>query len=199
MISDRQTIILKELLQAARVLDDFLKKKENILQIEKSAKLLAHAFFQGNKAISCGNGGSHCDAIHFSEELSGKFRENRPPLPAIAISDPAYLSCVSNDFGYEYVFSRYIEALGNHGDILLAISTSGNSLNIVNAILTAKKKKMKIITLTGRDGGAIISKSDICINVPYFGYADRIQEMHIKIIHILILLIEEQFISLHKI
>ena len=145
----------------------------------------------GGKIISCGNGGSHCDAMHFAEELTGRYRENRKALPAIAISDPSHISCVSNDFGYDFIFSRYIEGLGEAGDVLLGISTSGNSKNVLRAVEMAKQKKMTVVALTGKKGGNLADLADIEIRVPHLGYADRIQEIHIKVIHILIQLIEK--------
>ncbi|MBE2894091.1 D-sedoheptulose 7-phosphate isomerase [Spirabiliibacterium falconis] len=182
--------IKAELTQAADVLNAFLNDDKHIEQIERAAKLLADSFKHGGKVLSCGNGGSHCDAMHFAEELTGRYRENRPGYPAIAISDPSHLSCVSNDFGYDYVFSRYVEAVGQKGDVLFGLSTSGNSTNIFNAIQAAKAKGMKVITLTGKDGGKMAGLADVEIRVPHFGYADRIQEIHIKVIHILMMLIE---------
>ncbi|WBA09259.1 D-sedoheptulose 7-phosphate isomerase [Salinivibrio kushneri] len=187
-----QDIIRGELTEAADVLTAFLSDDNNIEQIEKAAKLLADSFKASGKVLSCGNGGSHCDAMHFAEELTGRYRENRPGYPAIAISDPSHISCVSNDFGYEYVFSRYLEAVGMKGDVLFGLSTSGNSGNILNAIDVAKQKGMKTIMLTGKDGGKMAGLADIEIRVPHFGYADRIQEVHIKIIHILIQLVEKE-------
>ncbi|SIO00037.1 D-sedoheptulose 7-phosphate isomerase [Salinivibrio sp. ES.052] len=187
-----QEIIRGELTEAADVLTAFLSDDTNIQQIEKAAKLLADSFKASGKVLSCGNGGSHCDAMHFAEELTGRYRENRPGYPAIAISDPSHISCVSNDFGYEYVFSRYLEAVGMKGDVLFGLSTSGNSGNILNAIDVAKQKGMKTIMLTGKDGGKMAGLADIEIRVPHFGYADRIQEVHIKIIHILIQLVEKE-------
>ncbi|OOE91009.1 D-sedoheptulose 7-phosphate isomerase [Salinivibrio sharmensis] len=187
-----QDIIRGELTEAADVLTAFLSDDTNIQQIEKAAKLLADSFKASGKVLSCGNGGSHCDAMHFAEELTGRYRENRPGYPAIAISDPSHISCVSNDFGYEYVFSRYLEAVGMKGDVLFGLSTSGNSGNILNAIDVAKQKGMKTIMLTGKDGGKMAGLADIEIRVPHFGYADRIQEVHIKIIHILIQLVEKE-------
>lgn len=189
------SIISKELNQAAEVLQDFLKNEENLKNIEAAAKLIADSVKQGGKVISCGNGGSHCDAMHFAEELTGRYRDNRKAIPAICVSDPSHISCVSNDFGYEFVFSRYLEALGNKGDVLLGISTSGNSANIIKAAQTAKEKGMKVIILSGKDGGKLAPLADIELRVPHFGYADRIQEVHIKIIHILILLIEKEVIG----
>ncbi|MGF1907956.1 D-sedoheptulose 7-phosphate isomerase [Vibrio kasasachensis] len=187
-----QDLIKSELTEAADVLNKFLSDDHNIAQIEAAAKLIADSFKQGGKVLSCGNGGSHCDAMHFAEELTGRYRENRPGYPGIAISDPSHLSCVSNDFGYDFVFSRYLEAVGSKGDVLFGLSTSGNSGNILNAIEAAKVKGMKTIALTGKDGGKMAGCADIEIRVPHFGYADRIQEIHIKIIHIVIQLIEKE-------
>ncbi|KXF81225.1 D-sedoheptulose 7-phosphate isomerase [Enterovibrio coralii] len=187
-----QDLIRSELNEAAQVLNAFLSDDKNIADIEAAAKLLADSFKAGGKVLSCGNGGSHCDAMHFAEELTGRYRENRPGYPAIAISDPSHLSCVSNDFGYEYVFSRYVEAVGSKGDVLFGLSTSGNSGNVLKAMEAAKAKGMKSIMLTGKDGGKMAGLADIEIRVPHFGYADRIQEVHIKIIHILIQLVEKE-------
>ncbi|MGO1297212.1 MAG: D-sedoheptulose 7-phosphate isomerase [Vibrio sp.] len=187
-----QDLIKQELSEAAEVLNAFLSDEHNIQQIQAAATLIADSFKQGGKVLSCGNGGSHCDAMHFAEELTGRYRENRPGYPGIAISDPSHLSCVSNDFGYDYVFSRYVEAVGMSGDVLFGLSTSGNSGNILNAIAAAKAKGMKTIALTGKDGGKMAGEADIEIRVPHFGYADRIQEIHIKIIHIIIQLIEKE-------
>lgn len=186
-----QSIISQELKEAQTVLDNFLSDPEQIEKIEKAAGLMADAIIHNGKILSCGNGGSHCDAMHFAEELTGRYRDNRRALPAIAISDVSHLSCVSNDFGYEYVFSRYIEALGQPGDVLLGLSTSGNSANIIRACEAARAKGMKIIILSGKDGGKLAGVADIEIRVPHFGYADRIQEIHIKVIHIFMLLIEK--------
>lgn len=187
-----QDLIRSELTEAAQVLNDFLSDDKNLQDIESAAKMIADSFKQGGKVLSCGNGGSHCDAMHFAEELTGRYRENRPGYPGIAISDPSHLSCVSNDFGYEYVFSRYLEAVGSKGDVLFGLSTSGNSGNILKAMEAAKSKGMKTIALTGKDGGKMAGIADVEIRVPHFGYADRIQEVHIKIIHIVIQLIEKE-------
>lgn len=144
------------------------------------------AISNGNQIISCGNGGSMCDAMHFAEELSGRYRNDRPAYPAISISDPAHITCVANDYGYEFVFSRMVEALGKKGDVLVAISTSGNSENILNAIRAAKNKGMFVIGLTGKDGGKMGPLCDSEIRAPESDYADRAQEIHIKVIHSLI-------------
>ena len=189
------SLIAAELNQAADVLQNFLRDEQNLKNIEAAAKAISNSIKQGGKVISCGNGGSHCDAMHFAEELTGRYRDNRKALPAICVSDPSHLSCVSNDYGYEFVFSRYIEALGNKGDVLLGISTSGNSANIIKAAEAAKAKGMTVIILSGKDGGKLAPQADIELRVPHFGYADRIQEIHIKIIHILILLIEKEVIG----
>ncbi len=185
-------MIKHELLQASDVLDDFMQDPTNLQKIEESAELLSQTFNNKNKVISCGNGGSHCDAMHFAEELTGRFREDRNPMPAICISDVSHITCVGNDFGFEQVFSRYVSGVGVEGDVLMAISTSGKSANVVQAAQAAKKKGMKVIALTGNSGGELGELADIEIRVPYYGFADRIQEIHIKIIHILILLIEKK-------
>ncbi len=189
-----QTLITRELNQAADVLSSFLNDPGTAKKIEEAAVMMATAVQSGGKIISCGNGGSHCDAMHFAEELTGKYREARKAIPAICISDPGHISCVGNDFGFEYIFSRYLEALGNEGDVLLGISTSGNSKNILQAVQTARDKGMKVVALTGNEGGLLGPLADTEIRVRHKGYADRIQEIHIKIIHILILLIEKQIL-----
>lgn len=184
--------IRNELNQAKEVLTNFIADDKNLKQIQQAALLIADSFKQGGKVLSCGNGGSHCDAMHFAEELTGRYRDNRPAYPAIAISDVSHISCVGNDYGFDSIFSRYVEGVGQKGDVLLGISTSGNSTNVLHAIEVAKQKGMKIITLTGKDGGKMNGLADVDIRVPHFGYADRVQEIHIKVIHILILLIEKQ-------
>ena len=163
-----------------------------INNINQAASFMVEAIKNNGKIISCGNGGSHCDAMHFAEELTGRYRNNRPPIPAIAISDPSHISCVGNDYGFDNVFSRFIDAMGQPNDVLLGITTSGNSPNIINAVKSAKIKGMTSIALTGNDGGQVSEISNLSIIVPFSGYSDRIQEVHIKIIHIFILLIEKQ-------
>ncbi len=190
-----QQTVEAELREAARVLETFLSDPNQISLIEKAAILLSEAIRQDRKIISCGNGGSHCDAMHFAEELSGRYRDERRSLPAIAISDPSHLSCVSNDYGYEFVFSRFIEGLGQPGDVLFGLSTSGNSASVIRAVEAARRKGLKVVLLTGKDGGKLAGLADIEIRVPHFGYADRIQEIHIKVIHILMLLIEKMVIE----
>ena len=187
-------IIQRELTEARQVLDAFLSEPAHLAAIEKAAALMAEAILDNHKIIACGNGGSHCDAMHFAEELTGRYRDNRRALPAIAISDPSHLSCVSNDFGYEFVFSRFVEGLGQPGDVLLGLSTSGNSANIIRAVEAARARDMKVIILSGKEGGKLAGQADVEIRVPHFGYADRIQEIHIKVIHIFMLLIEKMVV-----
>lgn len=183
-------IIRNNFKEAAHFLDEFYKNDANIKLIEDASTLMADALKNGNKIISCGNGGSMCDAMHFAEELSGRFRNDRKALAAISISDPSHLTCVGNDYGYNQIFSRYIEAVGKPGDILLAISTSGNSKNVIEAINISKKLKIKTVALTGKDGGEISKICDLEIRAPFSEFADRAQEIHIKIIHSLIHIIE---------
>jgi D-sedoheptulose 7-phosphate isomerase len=178
------------LTQTQEVLGHFISDPETWKKIEKAGNLMVQALRSGNKIISCGNGGSMCDAMHFAEELTGRFHDDRKPLSAIAISDPAHITCVANDYGFEYVYSRTVEALGKKGDVLLAISTSGNSINIIKAIDSARKTGMKVIALTGNSGGQISGICDVEIRAPYTGYSDRIQEIHIMVIHSLINYIE---------
>lgn len=185
-------LIKNELNSAQKTLDNFLNQPEQLANIETAVEIMVDSFKQEGKVMSCGNGGSHCDAMHFAEELSGKFREARPAIAAMALSDISHTTCVGNDYGFDFIFSRAIEALGRKDDVLLAISTSGNSKNILEACKVAKAKGMKIIALTGKDGGKLAKECDVEIRVPHEGYADRIQEIHIKIIHIFILLIEKR-------
>ncbi len=186
----KKSLIEENLKEAQEVLQKFIGDKKNIVAIEKAGKVLVAAFKKGNKVLSCGNGGSMCDAMHFAEELSGRFRENRKALPAISISDASHITCVGNDYGFDKIFSRYVEALGKKGDVLLAISTSGNSANVINAINAAKEKGITVIALTGKDGGKIARLCDIEIRAPHTKYADRAQEIHIKVIHSLIHFVE---------
>jgi D-sedoheptulose 7-phosphate isomerase len=184
-------VIRKNFLEAYQVLQNFLSDDDNIKSIARAGDTMLTALKSGKKIISCGNGGSMCDAMHFAEELTGRFKENREPIAAISISDPSHISCVSNDYGYEFVFSRFVQAIGNEGDVLLAISTSGNSKNVLNAIEAAHKKGMKVVGLTGKDGGKMAAAVDVEVRAPHSKYADRAQEIHIKVIHSLMDYIEE--------
>jgi D-sedoheptulose 7-phosphate isomerase len=184
-------LVQAELTEARTVLDQFLADGRNLTCIAEAAELIAASLKNGGKVLTCGNGGSLCDAQHFAEELSGRYRHDRPALAAIALTEASHMTCVANDYGFEFVFSRFVQALGRRGDVLLAISTSGNSPNILNAAEAARAAGMKVISLTGKNGGKLADLSDIEIRVPHFGFADRIQEVHIKAIHIMILLIEK--------
>jgi len=183
-------MIRNNFLESSKLLNEFISESKNFEAIELAAKLMIKSINNGGKIISCGNGGSMSDAMHFAEELSGRFKEERKALPAIAIADPSHITCVANDYGFDFIFSRFVEALGNKNDVLLAISTSGNSKNIINAVNSAKKIGMPVVALTGKDGGKLKDLCDIEIRVPHFGYSDRIQEIHIKVIHSIIDYIE---------
>jgi D-sedoheptulose 7-phosphate isomerase len=182
----------KELQEAKDILEQFMNDAANLQAIRKAASILVRCVDTGGKIISCGNGGSMSDAMHFAEELTGRFRGDRPPIPAIAISDPGFITCTANDYGYDKVFSRFVEGVGTTGDALLAISTSGNSANVINAAKAAAEKGMAVIALTGKDGGELASLCDVEIRAPYSDFSDRTQEIHIKVIHILVMLIEQE-------
>lgn len=182
-----KNFIKNNLHEAQTTLENFLNNDKNMQLLSDAVDLLVDTFKNEKNVFSCGNGGSMCDAMHFAEELTGRFRDNRPALPATAISDPSHMSCVANDYGYDFVFSKYVEAFGKQGDVLVAISTSGNSKNVIEATKAAKQKGMKVIGLLGKDGGQLSSLVDLPIIVETTSkYADRIQEIHIKIIHNLI-------------
>lgn len=183
--------IKNNFLEAKQILDQFVQDEHNFSKIAEAGEVMLNAIVDGKKIISCGNGGSMCDAMHFAEELSGRFRENRKPIAALSISDASHITCVGNDYGFDEIFSRYVEAIGNTGDVLLAISTSGNSKNVLKAVEVAKTKGMKIVALTGKDGGLLASIADVEVRAPHSKYADRAQEIHIKVIHSLIHYIEE--------
>lgn len=172
--------------------DVFWNNPRTIEVLEQAATMLSEALINGKKIISCGNGGSLCDATHFAEELTGRYRKNRKSLPAISINDPAYITCVGNDFSFNEIYSRYVEGLGNDGDVLLVISTSGNSDNIIRAAESAKLKNMKVLVLTSTGNNRLSVLGDVVIAVPKAAYSDRVQEIHIQVIHILIQAIEKQ-------
>ncbi|NOT77450.1 MAG: D-sedoheptulose 7-phosphate isomerase [Bacteriovoracaceae bacterium] len=177
--------ILESLKDAQKTLSSFVENKENTDKINSAINLMVEAYHQNGRIFSCGNGGSMCDAMHFAEELTGRFRKERKPLAAMAINDSSHITCVSNDYGYDFIFSRYLEAWGNQGDILLAISTSGNSPNVILAVEAAKKRGMKVVGLLGKGGGKLKDMVDLSIVVDST-ISDRIQEVHIKCIHIFI-------------
>ncbi len=178
--------VLDDLKQSERVLHGFIEKPETARRIEQAISIMAESIREGGKVISAGNGGSMCDAQHFAEELTGRYRDDRRALPAVAICDPSHLTCVGNDYGFDFVFSRYVEGMGRKGDVFLGISTSGNSGNIIKACESARKIGMKSVCLLGKNGGALKDLCDLPIIVPHDGYADRIQEVHTMIIHIMI-------------
>lgn len=183
--------VLDDLNQSLKVLSDFIAQKDTKEVIEKAISIMADSIKNGGKIMSAGNGGSMCDAMHFAEELTGRYRDNRPSYPAIVIADPSHLTCVGNDYGFDYVFSRFLEGMGFKGDVFLGISTSGNSKNIIEACKVCKEKGLTSIVLLGKDGGKLKDLCDLPIIVPHVGYADRIQEVHTMIIHIMIRGIEE--------
>jgi len=188
---------IKAALASAHTALSELQKNEPALgQIAAAATLLVDTFKAGGHVYSCGNGGSMCDAMHFAEELSGKFRQERAPLAALAISDPAHLTCAANDFGFDQVFSRFVEAHGRPGDVLFAISTSGSSVNVLAAAVSARQRGMKVIALTGNSQAKLSALADLAICTPSSTpYSDRVQELHIKVIHILIELCEKSLFS----
>ncbi|MBC7619836.1 MAG: SIS domain-containing protein [Candidatus Saccharibacteria bacterium] len=187
------THIESSLREAQVALDNLLQNKGALQNVAKAAELMVQAFESKSRVFSCGNGGSMCDAMHFAEELTGRYRLDRPALPALAISDASHMSCVGNDLGYEQVFSRYLEAHGRPGDCLLAITTSGTSKNVIRAVHAAKALNMKVIALTGRTNPELEALSDVYVCTPGGNFADRVQELHIKVLHILIELIERHF------
>jgi D-sedoheptulose 7-phosphate isomerase len=184
--------IVDQFSDSHKTLTEFIENQDNYNKILKAGNILVDAIKADGKIISCGNGGSMCDAMHFAEELTGRYRENRPSIAAVSISDPSHITCVGNDYGFDYIFSRYVEGVGKKGDVLFGISTSGNSKNVIEAVKVAQSKGMKTITLTGKDGGELANMADVEIRAPHSKYADRAQEIHIKIIHTLIDFIEKK-------
>jgi D-sedoheptulose 7-phosphate isomerase len=180
------------LTEAQTALHNLQADGETLARVKEAGVLLADTFKSGGRVFSCGNGGSMCDAMHFAEEMSGRFRDDRPPLAATSISDASHISCVSNDYGYEFIFSRYLEAHARVGDALVAISTSGRSKNVLNAVAVAKQKGVKVIGMTGKRECPLAQASDVLLATPAGVYADRVQELHIKLIHIMIELVERQ-------
>ncbi|MFR4519254.1 MAG: D-sedoheptulose 7-phosphate isomerase [Fusobacterium sp.] len=167
------------------LLRNFIEQEEKERTTEKIAEELAEAFTNGNKVLICGNGGSNCDALHFAEEFTGRFRKERRALPAIAISDSSHITCVGNDYGFDYIFSKGVEAYGKEGDMFIGISTSGNSGNVIKAVEKAKELGMKTVALLGKDGGKLKGMCDYEFIIPG-ETSDRIQEIHMMILHIII-------------
>ncbi len=185
-------VIRFDLQEAADGLAKLLENRQAQEAIAAAGSAMASCIRGGGKVLSCGNGGSLCDAMHFAEEMTGRFRDDRPPYAATAISDASHMSCVGNDYGYEYGFSRYVTGVGRPGDVLLAISTSGTSRNILAAVSAAKEKGITVVGLTGKAGSPLAEQADIAVVTPAGRYADRVQELHIKVIHILIELTERE-------
>lgn len=181
--------ILDALQDAQQLLNNFMAENKNLLIINEIAKELVTCFNNGNKIIICGNGGSSADAVHFAEELTGKFREERPALPAIALNDSSFITCVANDFGFDEIFARGVQAFGKEGDVLITLSTSGNSNNVIRAIDEAEKLKMKTVAFLGKDGGKLLNRCFYQLVIPGTT-SDRIQEIHMLILHILVEQIE---------
>ncbi|MBA1258726.1 SIS domain-containing protein [Pseudomonas oryzihabitans] len=177
--------------EARDALDALLRDQPTLEKITIAGSLLVTSFDRGGKAFSCGNGGSMCDAMHFAEELTGRFRGDRPAIAALAISDASHITCVANDYGYEQVFSRYLEAHGRSGDVLIALSTSGSSPNILRAAEVARNSGIAVVALTGRRDSPLEAIADVTICTPGGKFADRVQELHIKVLHILIELVEQ--------
>jgi D-sedoheptulose 7-phosphate isomerase len=185
-------IVRASLRESQQALAALLANEAMLAEVARAGALLARTFAAGGKVYACGNGGSMCDAMHFAEELTGRYRDDRPGYAATAIADPSHLSCVGNDYGYEQVFARYVQAHGRAGDVLLAITTSGTSKNVVAAAKQARELGVKVVALTGRPDTPITALADIAIVTPGGKYADRVQELHIKVIHILIELVERE-------
>ena len=188
--------IKNSLSQAQNVLHKFVADEQNMTLVEKAVSTMVASIQQEGRILACGNGGSMCDSMHFVEELTGRYRKDRDPIAAMSMGDPSHITCVANDYGYEYIFSRHVQAWGRKGDSLLAISTSGNSQNVILAVEEAKKKEMKVIGLLGKTGGKLKDMVDVPIVVDC-SITDRIQEIHIKLIHIFIEGIERHIVPEH--
>ena len=191
MSEKRQEYWLDSLKEAQATLNDFLNSPEQLAKCQQFSEMMIDTYKNGGNVFSCGNGGSHCDAMHFAEEMTGRYRKNRHALGALALGDASHTTCVSNDYGFEYVFSRQLEGLGRKGDLLIGLSTSGNSQNVVNAMSMAREKGIKTVALLGKDGGKIKQMADLALIIPG-QTADRIQEMHIKLLHIVIETVERE-------
>jgi D-sedoheptulose 7-phosphate isomerase len=181
--------------ETANRLQKLASDSDFLQTVESAGNLLADAFAAQKSVFACGNGGSMCDAMHFAEELSGRFREDRAPLPASAISDPAYISCTANDYGYQHVFSRYLQAHAREGDVLIALSTSGRSPNIIAGAKVVQAKGGKVVSLTGKPDSELGALADIDLCVGTTGYADRAQEVHILLLHSLVQMVEERLFA----
>lgn len=168
-----------------------LKFPSTITFIEKSAEMLSEAFQNGNQVIIAGNGGSLCDASHFAEELTGFFRQYRRALPAIALTEPAHITCTANDVGFDWIFARGVEAYGRPGDVFVGLTTSGKSANIIKAFDAARQQGLKTIAFLGKGGGKLKGVADLELIINGFETSDRIQEVHMAAIHLIIEVIED--------
>lgn len=186
-----KNVWISSLKEAQKTLESFVNDPAQIEKCERLSQILISAYKKGATVFACGNGGSHCDAMHFAEELTGRYRKDRPALGALALGDASHVTCVGNDYGFEHIFSRQIEGLGRTGDVLIGLSTSGNSKNVINAFASAKKKGITTVALLGKDGGKMKDLADLTIIVPA-QTSDRIQEVHIKIIHTVIETVERE-------
>jgi D-sedoheptulose 7-phosphate isomerase len=177
--------------EAAEALEALRNDSVALEAVSRAAAVMVACLKSGGKIVSCGNGGSMCDAMHFAEELTGRYRYDRPAFAAVAVSDPAHLTCVANDFGFERVFSRFVEAHGRTGDVLVAISTSGSSENVLNAAREARARGLRVVALTGSVANPLADLSDVHVSTPGGRHSDRVQELHIKVLHILVELVED--------
>lgn len=174
--------ITRSVEDAANALESFRKDTASLQRVARGADLLSRCLREGNKVMICGNGGSACDAAHFAEELTGRFRNDRRPLAAIACTDAGHITCTANDYGFEHVFSRWVEGLGRGGDALIVLSTSGNSMNMVRAADAGRERGMNVVGLLGKGGGKLATSCDLPIVFPG-ETSDRIQELHMLVLH----------------
>ncbi len=191
-----QKVWIDNLKSAEKTLNTFLSSEDQIAKVVHLSELMIQTYKNNGTVFTCGNGGSHCDAMHFAEEMTGRYRKDRPPMAALALGDASHVTCVGNDYGFEHIFSRQLEALGRPGDLIIGLSTSGQSKNVIKAFEVAKKKKMTSVALLGRDGGLMKDLANLSIVIPE-KTSDRIQEMHIKILHMVIEIIEREFFPEH--
>jgi D-sedoheptulose 7-phosphate isomerase len=189
-----EPVTARMFIEARQALDQFISAKDNLEKIERLAVLLHKQLAAGHKIMVCGNGGSACDAMHFAEELTGRFRKDRPPLAAIACGDVGHITCTANDYGFEEVFSRWVEALGKPGDVLIVLSTSGNSENLVRAVRAAAGRSIVTVSLLGKSGGKLRGVCNHEVMVPG-EHSDRIQELHMLILHVLVESVERMMFA----
>jgi len=194
MVEELQNILKKSAQESVEAMA-FLGRPEALSFMQNLSKLLAKTFSDGNKVLIAGNGGSLCDAAHFAEELTGCFRKKRRALPALVLSEPGAMSCIGNDFGFEEIFSRGVEAFGSSGDLFIALTTSGASQNIKRAVEEARKKGLTVVSLLGKGGGDLLDQADLQLIVPHCTTSDRIQEVHMACLHMVIEAMEHLLFS----